>query len=71
MASNEMYPNPYKVVDTGKTTDGKVLEGLDLFGDATVMKRVIKAAPKENTESPQAGHKVKVHYVGTLTLDGT
>lgn len=50
---------------------GKALEGEDLFGDGSVMKQVIRAAPAENTASPEAGHKVKVHYVGTLTQDGT
>jgi len=50
---------------------GKCLEGEDLFGDASVMKVVVKEAPAENTERPAPGDKVYVHYVGTLTSDGT
>ena len=45
-------------------------EPIDIMGDGSIMKTVVKAAPAENTASPQDGHKVKVHYVGTLTADG-
>ena len=46
-------------------------EPIDIMGDGSIMKTVVKAAPAENTASPQDGHKVKVHYVGTLTADGS
>ncbi|EGB11396.1 hypothetical protein AURANDRAFT_36393 [Aureococcus anophagefferens] len=46
-------------------------EPIDIMGDGSIMKTIVKAAPAENTASPQDGHKVKVHYVGTLTADGS
>ena len=49
--------------------DGAAAE--DILGDGSIMKTIIKAAPPENTESPALGHKVKVHYTGTLTSDGS
>lgn len=41
----------------------------DIMGDGSILKTVIKAGT--GAEKPAWGNKVKVHYVGTLTADGT
>lgn len=40
-----------------------------MCGDGTLLKTILKAAP-EPSESPKAGDKVTVHYVGRLTSNG-
>mmetsp|Transcript_12346 Transcript_12346/g.18528 ORF Transcript_12346/g.18528 Transcript_12346/m.18528 type:complete len:327 (-) Transcript_12346:887-1867(-) len=41
--------------------------------NGSVLKQIIKAAPTESAEDgyPEKGNKVKVHYVGTLTKNGS
>ena len=40
----------------------------DIMGDGSILKTIIKEGSGE--EKPAWGHKVKVHYTGTLTSNG-
>ena len=40
----------------------------DIMGDGSILKTIIKEGTGE--EKPAWGHKVKVHYTGTLTSNG-
>ncbi|KAG2382889.1 hypothetical protein C9374_004856 [Naegleria lovaniensis] len=60
-----------KMVDESNSQDQMVDENIvDVLGDGGIIKKILRAAPDNETATPPDGAQVTVHYVGTLASNG-
>nr|CAG4716696.1 unnamed protein product [Naegleria fowleri] len=72
MVDETVVPSTSSSSSTTTNTEDKMVDEnvVDVLGDGGIIKKILRAAPDDETATPPDGAQVTVHYVGTLASNG-